>query len=211
MRTSPHRTLIFVFTIAWLAITGAGLGILLKYENAPGQEGNPPQKWPVASLIGHTAGKPVLVMVAHPHCPCTRASIGELAMLMARVQGKADAYVLFYKPANAAEGWEKTDLWKSAAAIPGVTVMSDVDGAEAQRFNIETSGHTLLFDAAGWLVFSGGITESRGHSGDNDGRSAITSMLTTGAGATRQGSTLVFGCSLFDPKNQQKEIPLCSK
>ena len=208
MHLRSNKILIFVFAAVWLSLTGAGLRILLSYESSPGDAGNPPKKWPVASRIERASGMPVLVMMAHPHCPCTRASIGELAMLMARVQGKVNAYVLFYKPSGSADGWEKTDLWKSAAAIPGVTVLSDVDGGEAHRFNIETSGHTLLFDPEGRQVFSGGITGSRGHSGDNEGRSAIVSLLTTGAPS--RDNTFVFGCSLFDP-NRQKETTLCSK
>jgi hypothetical protein len=51
---------------------------------------------------------------------------------MAHVQGCLEAVVLFYRAANAFPGWEKTDLWTAAAAIPGVRVLIDTDGAEAQ-------------------------------------------------------------------------------
>jgi hypothetical protein len=73
-------------------------------------------------------------------------------------------------------------------------VLSDVDGAEARRFGAETSGHTFLFDSAGRLLFNGGITESRGHSGDNAGESAIVSLVNDRV--STRAETFVFGCSL---------------
>jgi hypothetical protein len=135
-------------------------------------------------------------MLVHPHCPCTRATIGELAELMAHCQGRLTAYVLFLKPAGFSDDWEKTDLWQSAASIPGVNVIVDDDGAEARRFHSATSGQTILYDAEGHLLFSGGITASRGHAGDNDGQSAIISLVNDGAAS--RTVTSVFGCPLFD-------------
>jgi hypothetical protein len=113
---------------------------------------------------------------------------------MAQAQGRVTAYVLFVKPSGSADDWEKTDLWQSAASIPGVTVVVD-DGAEAQRFHAVTSGQTALYDVEGRLQFSGGITGSRGHSGDNAGRSAIVSLLNTGD--AERTKTSVFGCPLY--------------
>ena len=129
----------------------------------------------------------------------------ELAQLMARVQGKVAAYVLFYKPRDPSQtggtgpDWENTELRRTAVQIPGVTVLSDVDGAEARRFGAETSGHTFLFDSTGRLLFNGGITESRGHSGDNAGESAIVSLVNNHV--SKRAETFVFGCSLG---NQRK-------
>jgi hypothetical protein len=48
------------------------------------------------------------------------------------------------------------------------------------------------------LQFSGGITASRGHSGDNLGRSAVVALVTTGESATNH--TSVYGCSLHNPE-----------
>lgn len=197
------KKLLFTAVIgaAWLVAIGLGVWILTSYERAPGDAGAPPKSWPVRSRIQLASDRATLVMMAHPQCPCTRASMAELAELMAKVQGKATAYVLFYKPQNSPEDWEKTDLWRSAAAIPGVTVLSDVDGNEARRFGIETSGHTMLFDVKGRLLFSGGITASRGHAGENAGTTALAAMLLDGT--SNLSNTLVFGCSLFDSKKQR--------
>ena len=144
-------------------------------------------------------------MLAHPHCPCTAASVGELAQIMARLQGKVAAYVLFVKPKEAGRDWDDTSLRRSAEAIPGVNVVFDPDGVEARRFGAETSGHTLLFAADGRLLFSGGITASRGHAGDNAGERAIVALVNNQTPARTQ--TLVFGCSLANRAKTEPQAP----
>jgi hypothetical protein len=113
---------------------------------------------------------------------------------MSSSQGLVKVHVLFVRPAEFDSGWEQTDLWRSAAMIPGVDVSVDEQGQEAFRFGSQTSGQTFLYSPQGNLLFSGGITGARGHSGDNDGRSAILSLLTTGKAETPE--TPVFGCPL---------------
>ena len=179
--------------IGWAAVVALGVRGLLDYESAPGRVAEVPKAWPT-STVELAPDRPTLVMLAHPHCPCTRASVSELAELMAKIDGKIVAYVLFSKPADAGEDWNDTGLRRSAAAIPGVTVLSDPDGAEARRFGAETSGHTLLFAADGSLLFSGGITQSRGHAGDNAGASAIVSLVHNRVAPRNE--TFVFGCAL---------------
>ena len=179
-----------------------GLTLLWRYENASGPAAAPPSQWPLASGIHLATDRATLIMLAHPHCPCTRASIGELARLMAQAQGRVTAYALFVKPAGSSDDWENTDLWRNAAGIPGVNVVVD-DGVEAQRFHAVTSGQTVLYDAEGHLLFSGGITGSRGHSGDNEGRSAIVSLLNTGEAG--RAETSVFGCPLFGTHSECRE------
>jgi hypothetical protein len=200
--------------IAWVVAVAFGLRVLLNYETAPGRVGAVPLIWPAASKIQRASDRPTLIMLAHPHCPCTRASMDELAHVMARVQGKVAAYVLFYKPRHPSRmggsgpDWENTELRQAAAQIPGVTVLSDVEGAEACRFGAETSGHTLLFDPSGRLLFNGGITGSRGHSGDNAGESAIVSLVNNPRSG--RSETLVFGCSLTD-RQQARTGARCLK
>jgi hypothetical protein len=199
-RRRGGRLILCASTLLWLLMVSTGLWILWGYENTPGAGAHSPLLWPTDSRIQPAKDRATLVMLAHPHCPCTRASIGELASLMTHSQGRVTAYVLFLKPSGFVEDWEKTDLWQSAASIPGVNVVADESGAEARRFHAATSGQTLLFDAEGRLLFSGGITGSRGHSGDNTGRSAIVSLVN--AGISEQTETFVFGCPLFNANSE---------
>ncbi len=134
-------------------------------------------------------------MLAHPQCTCTRASLGELAEALARTRERPKTYVVFLKPEGFSDEWVRTDLWRTAAALPDVTVVADDDGAEAHTFGAATSGQTLLYDAAGSLVFYGGLTGARGHPGDNAGRTTLLASLTEGKNAG--APTSVFGCPLF--------------
>jgi hypothetical protein len=202
--TRYSRTVLLLACVAWLGAIGNGLRLVWVYENSPGQSGTSPTTWPTDSVIKRRPDLPTLVLFIHPHCPCSRASIGELAILMAHSQGWVNANALFVKPAKFGEAWEKTDLWNSATDIPGVNVTTDDNGVEARRFRSETSGQVVLYSAEGRLLFSGGITGSRGHSGNNDGRTAILSILATGKALKTE--TPVFGCPLVkDTSNQQPE------
>jgi len=208
LQAQPKRILATaLFAITWIAAVAFGVRVLFQYENTPGHVGTLAPEWPAAH-IERATDRPTLVMLAHPHCPCTASSVGELAQIMARFQGKVAAYVLIVKPKEAGGAWEDTNLRRSAEAIPGVKVVIDPDGMEAGRFGAETSGHTLLFGADGHLLFSGGLTASRGHAGDNAGESAILALLNHQTPA--QTRTLVFGCSLINSARTESKA-ICLK
>ncbi|MBI3839159.1 MAG: hypothetical protein HY288_14665 [Planctomycetia bacterium] len=171
-----------------------GFQLLWRYEATPGPVGQMRSQWPTATSIEPHQKLPTLVMFAHPRCPCTRASLAQLATLMAHNQGRVDARVVFFQPEDADEQWSQSDLYYTAQAIPGVSVMLDRDNVEARRFAAKTSGYTLLFDRDGRLLFSGGITAARGHIGDNAGSAALSTLLEERAPLVR--GTLVFGCPL---------------
>ncbi|MDT5271371.1 MAG: hypothetical protein QOH49_3557 [Acidobacteriota bacterium] len=202
MRFIKNRLVLTAAGALWLLIIGSGVGLLWNYESTPGTAAATPDRWPADSRIEPAADRATLVMLAHPHCPCTRASINELARLMTQAQGRVTAYVLFVKPPDFSDAWVQSELWESAAAIPDVTPVLDDDGVEAGRFHAATSGQTVLYDSAGNLLFSGGITSARGHEGDNAGRTAIVSLLTSDEAEERD--THVYGCPLF----AQHECPM---
>ena len=178
----------------WALAVGAGFVGLTRYQSQPGENGVAPESWPRASRISRPRDRATLVMFAHPQCPCSHASVSELARLMARFDGRLAGYVVFTRPAGVAEDWDHTELRKRAAAIPGVSVLSDEGGSEVARFRVVTSGATVLYDTEGRLLFSGGITSARGHEGDSFGIQRISSLLT--AGRADRSDAPVFGCVL---------------
>jgi hypothetical protein len=188
--------------VLWLCAVGVGLWFLWAYENRPGVAAHPPVQWPAESRLDLAADRPTLLMLVHPRCSCSRASIGELAVLMAQAPMRPQTYVLFLKPGQFPHDWEKSPLWHSAASIPNVTVVRDDDGLEAARFGAATSGQTMLYDANGRLLFSGGITGSRGHAGDNAGRAAILALLRRETSG--RSDSFVFGCPLFTPNDHDQ-------
>jgi hypothetical protein len=190
--------------ILWTAAVGIGGTLLWKYAATAGAAATPPEQWPERSSIRRDAGRSTLVMLAHPRCPCTRASIAELAVLMTRLGPGARAHVLFVRPRAVEAGWEKTPLWQSAAAIPGVTVHADPGGDEAALFRAATSGQLVVYDPSGKLAFSGGITGARGHEGDNVGLSRALALL-SGRRADQNESN-VFGCALGNRAQAKGEL-----
>lgn len=189
--------------IAWIVAISSGFILLARHGSTPGAAGDPTSRWPASSRVVAARGRANLVLVAHPRCPCTRATIAELGRLMARCRGAVVAHVLFLRPGGVEGAWEETDLWRAAAAIPGTRVFADQSGMDAARFGVATSGHVLLYDANGALLYSGGITGSRGHEGDNPGRDAVISLLTRGRADRAQSA--VFGCPLSDPPADSHE------
>jgi hypothetical protein len=196
------RALIAALATAWTCGVCAGSVALLGFSSAAGVDPSPPVRWPAESRLTRTAGQATLVMLLHPGCAGSRASLEELDRLMVETRGLASVHVLFFTPAGAPPDWGGTDLWRKAAAIPGVQVGRDDGGAEAARFGAATSGQVLLYATGGELRFSGGITPARGHEGDNEGRRAIAALLTA-TGAARRSRSPVFGCSLRDPERTE--------
>jgi len=207
-RPSGGRLGLMLLVLGWAIAVGIGLVVLWQYEATPGELETPPVQWPSTSRIARNGEGATLLMFVHPRCPCSRASIGELARIIARCRGNVTAHVLFYVPRTFPEFWEKTDLWESAQRIPGVQVSADREGVETRLFRAQTSGVVVLYDADARLVFHGGITGSRGHYGDNSGSSAILAAVNGGPPLRKR--TFVFGCPLIgDGEPPQEERRSC--
>lgn len=171
---------------------------LLIYKGKPGTTGPSPQSWPKNEVIPQPATKPLLLMFAHPRCPCTKASLGELELLAAQAKDRFDAAVLFFEPEGKSSEWIKTASIDLARSIPNVQVILDKHGDLAKQFGAETSGQTLVYSAAGKLLFSGGITGSRGHLGENRGFDSILKVVRNESTSLTAKTTKVFGCGIFE-------------
>ena len=199
-REKGSGALAMIFSL-WLSLTFAGMAGLWLYSAAPGKGGDPPARWPASSTLRRAPGASTLLMFVHPKCPCTRASISELAVLLAHSAGNLRAQVIFLKPQGKEDSWTHTDLWRAASKLPGSVIITDFYGREAAIFGAAVSGETVVYDAAGDLRFHGGITGARGHVGDNAGCFAVDSYANTGAVPLAQ--TPVFGCPLFNEPTSQ--------
>lgn len=178
-----------------LGVVVAALAGLQSTKSTPGEDAAAPLVWPAESAL-ERGSKPTLVLFAHPRCPCTRASLAELELLMGKVGGKVSATVALALPENVGPEWEKSELVEIAAAIPGVRVVFDRQRRESRRFGARTSGQVVYYDREGRLLFAGGITASRGHEGDNAGLNRLISIIEGG----RAAGAPVFGCPLENPQ-----------
>ncbi|MBS0205697.1 MAG: RedB protein [Planctomycetes bacterium] len=190
-------------TALWVCGVVLGTAQLIDFSSAPGRKQSTPQSWPVTTEITRSTSRATLVMFVHPRCACSLASLHELARLAAVSHDRIDFKVLFVEPPGAGPDWHRSALWDQAQTIPRLSVGTDRGGVLATRFGVTTSGHCFVYDVAGDLVFSGGITAGRGHEGDSPGQSMIRSL--TGQPATdRLNECATFGCPLFADQSQSE-------
>lgn len=185
--------LLVPIVVGWFVCTAIGWAAVMSYGATAGDPGTPPTQWPAGTAVVRRPDCANVVLLVHPRCPCTRASLRQLDVLAARITRPAQLHVLVLAPSSVADEWFRTDL-PASAAWPEANLVIDRDGAEAQRFGITVSGHVLVYDGSGRLTFSGGITGSRGHEGDNAGCDAAVAAIDGRTdGASRAP---VFGCSI---------------
>ena len=182
--------------LSWGFGIAIGLGCLVEYESTPGRAANCPLDWPANHEFQLSPGRINIIMLAHPRCPCTRASLDQLQGLIVDLKDRVTADVFFWMPSVANNDWKETDLWRKAMSIPGLHVHADEGGAEAKRLGAATSGQVVIYRDDGTWLFSGGVTDARGRFGDSQGAAAIRKLVSDGTNP-RSEITPVFGCPLF--------------
>jgi hypothetical protein len=179
---------------AWGLAVAFGMLLLGAYAAVPGDPGAPPVCWPAGTAVPLDSRRPTLLIFVHPRCPCSRASLDELAMILDRCGDRTAAHALVFRPRRDRPDWVPSALEAALAHIPGLRHRPDRGGEEARRFGAATSGHVLLYDTRGGLIFSGGITPGRGEPGDSRGRAALLGQIMGPEGEGPRHP--VFGCSL---------------
>ena len=183
----PRETATWLIGCAWLSAVAGGFWAWERYDATPGPVGAG------AVAVDEAVGRWRLTVFAHPHCPCTRATLGEVGGI-ASAAPELSVRVLFVRPPGARADWESGESWGRAARVPGAAVARDEDGVQARRFGAETSGQAVLTDPAGRVVFRGGLTAARGRVGESAGRRAVLDWV---GGRTGAAAAPVYGCPLF--------------
>ncbi|MCA9011043.1 MAG: hypothetical protein KDB01_14935 [Planctomycetaceae bacterium] len=188
------RRLAVVAGAIWLTVCTCGVAALVRYSRLTGDTGAALCEFPTDLQVQNSDKRFSLLMFVHPHCPCSHASLEELMRIHARAQQDLAIEIVFYHPANKSSAWAMTSLWRTAQAIPDVRISFDSDGRTAGRFGAKTSGHVVLYNSDGRLIFNGGITPSRGHEGGNRGTTSVLEHIRS-RDKTREICP-VFGCPL---------------
>lgn len=187
----------------WLLLVGTAQALLLEHFTTAGDPGHPPPTLPrgPAERLGTAPGQPLLLLAAHPMCPCLPASLGELERVLAGTH--VPLRVLLHTPTTKPAEWDHDTERRVRARLPHAQVLDDRDGALAEQFGLATSGHVLLYDANGRLRFCGGITAGRGHAGENSASRRLAAELGDLAHAGKPlVTTPVFGCPLLADNGQ---------
>jgi hypothetical protein len=186
----------------WIVSLAVGWGALLRHQLTPGVDLGVPDHWPKDSALPLDSERETLVLFAHRHCPCTRTTLQELEQILADAPRSARVFIVLLAPAEAAEDRVGNAIEQQARSLPGVEVRIDPEGTEARRFDVRTSGQLVLYANDGRLLFSGGITGSRAHSGDNEGRRSVLAWLRKEQ--TGRRSAPVYGCPLFGDEDERE-------
>jgi len=195
--TRAGRALVYAAGLLWIAAAAGGTAYIFRYESRPAAATQVAQAWPDAAGLARHENGFSLVIAVHPKCSCTRATVAELNKLMLAWGGQVHAFALVTKPFEVSDLWSETDeVTARLLEIPHVTVVRDLGGAMSAAFGAQSSGQTLLYDAAGSLVFAGGIIAFRGHEGPSIGGETLKQIVTGEAPSTRH--TQVLGCSIED-------------
>jgi hypothetical protein len=196
------RSALLLAALIWAATVGAMFRSIRRFETTPGREAAALPSWPAKSRITPAHDRWTLVMLIHPHCGCSRASIQELERVIEMTGTSLQTYVVVYRPADFSPQWEKTEVLDAASRLQRVRIVTDTDGREARLFGGFTSGQTFLYDQEGSLRFSGGITSLRGHAGVNRGSMDIVDIVRA---RVREGTHPVFGCAIVTSNESERK------
>lgn len=192
LRSIRLRNALLVAAAAlWLGAIGVGGFAMLNHAYSAGPAVEVDEQWPAGDTIPWTRSSPVVVMMVHPNCPCSVASMEQLDRLLAASPGRVEAFAVFRSSTTPNQ---RGAVRRHAERIPGLRVIDDVNGRVASLFDARTSGETFMFGTDGALLFHGGLTPSRGHAGAGTGHDALLAILHGRTPAV--SSAPAFGCSI---------------
>jgi hypothetical protein len=182
-------------TAIWGLAVATGFFALQLYKSSPGQGGRNIEHWPGTSRVPHHDTRPTLIVAVHPLCPCTQATVSELARVLTRCKGQVEVHVLVYLPEHAGHAWSPTRRLRGLGTMPGVHLVDDPAGEQAALFGARTSGLVALYGQDGRLLFRGGLTSARGHEGDSEGQRALLGLIQNNQ-SDYPRETCVYGCPI---------------
>lgn len=189
-----------IAVVLWSAAVIAGIQRIWSYEGTPGGQLSVPSAWPGSSLVSVDHKRATLMMFVHPLCACTQASLSELREALDQMERSPAVWIVLLSPRGIVKDWHE-HIAAISDRIPEARIVTDLEGRVAQTFGAATSGHVVVYDQDGTLMYSGGITGARGHVGDNAGRRDMIAALRGDGHAPEHP---IFGCGLDDPEPRQQ-------
>lgn len=169
-----------------LLVMGGILGLSF-YANTPSVERLVGTVWN-EDLLGTKGEGKTLVYFIHPNCPCTLASNFELQRVLQQNYPELNIVSVIRSENRSIE-----------SPINGRTIY-DTNGEISSELGINTSGHVVLYDKNGLAIYSGGVTPSRGHRGNNFGSSSLINLLADTTTSSNNTQNLIsfftYGCKL---------------
>lgn len=180
----------------WLGLIAFGSVVIDREALTPGAIAPPPDRIRLDEKPCRDCYH--LEVAVHPRCPCSCATLTNLARIAAECGERLFVRVHVYQPAEADETWRRGWAWDAANRIPGAVVVADPEARDARALGALTSGSCVLYAPDGQAMFAGGLTVSRGHEGDSPMGAWIIATVTGDRDVERARSAPVFGCSITD-------------
>ena len=180
-----------MLTALWALAIAIGFFSMVDYQNSAAVVYQNPSE--ISERFNGADNCNVLIMALHPHCSCSRASLSELHKLQSNVGDAVRVYVLVYVPDGQDKGWAE-GISLAQLSRMNTEVIYDPGGKICLETGLNTSGETLLYNAQGSLLFSGGVTASRGHAGSNYGIEFLHDAISRKQ--VERTETPVFGCAI---------------
>jgi len=193
MKVLPFKPALLLVFLAWLGSIVIGYAWLFRYSFVAGEASTAPESIPRSLAPPGSSSRWQVFLALHPHCPCSLATVRELAKVLTRAADVSVVTVLMYKPSNEPDSWLEGRLLDECRRM-NCRVQPDPEGRFAKVLGTVTSGDVVVYDASGKLRYHGGITGSRGHEGDNPGQQAVIDLLR--GGSASHSSMPVFGCPI---------------
>lgn len=190
---AARRGVVVLLVLAWIALVGAGMGAMEFKSLASGAQGAPRD----LHASEFASDRMTLIVAIHPRCPCSPATLENLARMATRCGDGLACRVLMFVPEGADDPWRRGRCWDAARLVPGVEIAEDIEGAAARRLGAFTSGAAVLLDRDGSVRFTGGLTSARGHAGENRITQSIVDIVQGRPGDVTRAP--VFGCAIVKP------------
>jgi hypothetical protein len=200
------------FTLLFAAVLAVATGWyqLARFSSTPGEQTAAPARLPsnipqisaiseiseikttpALAAANSSSQTPLLLVFMHPRCSCTPATLQQLDHILDVSHAPVRLALVVYQSAvvNEPSAQSARLLRHTAQIVP------DINGRLARRFGAATSGEVVLYSSGGQLLYQGGITPLRAHTGDSLASDALRLALTTGEAQARTFN--VFGCPIF--------------
>lgn len=182
---------LWVAGILWCAACVAGVAAMMLWELRAGAAGG--ITGPPPAALGLTAGRRHLVLAIHPSCPCTRSTLANLRSALTAAPG---IEVVVLRSGPDAGDRVASDIARGVASLHPVRIVDDPDGSLAAAIGATSSGTIIVYDAMGIPKWSGGVTASRGMSGDCRTLRSLEDVLRDPSDQVASSTAPVFGCPL---------------
>lgn len=150
--------------------------------------------WPNETRIEHDDENFNLVVFVNPRCPCSRNISDHVTFAVASTENLPAVTFAVHCPDGEPDRSAYDDTWQRIEESGVHGIFWDRGGIEAERFNVSSSGHCLLFDKNRHLLFSGGLVADKNGMPSPQGIAALRAHLSEGG--NKADEFPVVGCPI---------------